>query len=72
MFIFQPDAPNPGLILDADAVGVTVVLITRTYQGQEFMRDGYCVTNEYAKTELRRNLLVKPDFSKLQRKFFGI
>lgn len=44
MFIFQPDAPNPGLILDADAVGVTVVLITRTHQGQEFMRD--CVTND--------------------------
>uniref|UniRef100_A0A8C6QLP2 Uncharacterized protein n=1 Tax=Nannospalax galili TaxID=1026970 RepID=A0A8C6QLP2_NANGA len=57
MFVFQADAPNPGLIADADAVGVTVVLITF----------GYYVNNEYTETELRENPPVKPDFSKLQR-----
>uniref|UniRef100_A0A8C9FZG2 Anti-silencing function 1A histone chaperone n=1 Tax=Pavo cristatus TaxID=9049 RepID=A0A8C9FZG2_PAVCR len=61
------DAPNPGLIPDADAVGVTVVLITCTYRGQEFIRVGYYVNNEYTETELRENPPVKPDFSKLQR-----
>uniref|UniRef100_A0A8V0YJJ5 Anti-silencing function 1A histone chaperone n=1 Tax=Gallus gallus TaxID=9031 RepID=A0A8V0YJJ5_CHICK len=43
MFVFQADAPNPGLIPDADAVGVTVVLITCTYRGQEFIRVGVTV-----------------------------
>ncbi|KAJ7406384.1 hypothetical protein WISP_134201 [Willisornis vidua] len=65
MFVFQADAPNPGLIPDADAVGVTVVLITCTYRGQEFIRVGYYVNNEYTETELRENPPVKPDFSKL-------
>ncbi|KAF2987197.1 hypothetical protein EK904_012133 [Melospiza melodia maxima] len=64
MFVFQADAPNPGLIPDADAVGVTVVLITCTYRGQEFIRVGYYVNNEYTETELRENPPVKPDFSK--------
>ncbi|XP_013814465.1 histone chaperone ASF1A isoform X3 [Apteryx mantelli] len=63
----KADAPNPGLIPDADAVGVTVVLITCTYRGQEFIRVGYYVNNEYTETELRENPPVKPDFSKLQR-----
>lgn len=63
--LFQADAPNPGLIPDADAVGVTVVLITCTYRGQEFIRVGYYVNNEYTETELRENPPVKPDFSKV-------
>nr|ACO51771.1 Histone chaperone ASF1A [Aquarana catesbeiana] len=67
MFVFQADAPNAGLIPDADAVGVTVVLITCTYRSQEFIRVGYYVNNEYTETELRENPPVKPDFSKLQR-----
>ncbi|XP_005993902.1 histone chaperone ASF1 [Latimeria chalumnae] len=67
MFVFQADAPNPALIPDADAVGVTVVLITCTYRGQEFIRVGYYVNNEYTDPELRENPPVKPDFTKLQR-----
>ncbi|XP_066548430.1 histone chaperone ASF1 [Amia ocellicauda] len=67
MFVFQADAANPGLIPDADAVGVTVVLITCTYRAQEFIRVGYYVNNEYTDPELRENPPVKPDFTKLQR-----
>ncbi|XP_069462717.1 histone chaperone ASF1A isoform X1 [Ambystoma mexicanum] len=67
MFVFQADAANPALIPDADAVGVTVVLITCTYRGQEFIRVGYYVNNEYTESELRENPPVKPDFTKLQR-----
>ncbi|KFW84695.1 Histone chaperone ASF1 [Manacus vitellinus] len=67
IWFWEADAPNPGLIPDADAVGVTVVLITCTYRGQEFIRVGYYVNNEYTETELRENPPVKPDFSKLQR-----
>ncbi|XP_054317715.1 histone chaperone ASF1B [Pongo pygmaeus] len=67
MFIFQADAPNPSLIPETDAVGVTVVLITCTYHGQEFIRVGYYVNNEYLNPELRENPPMKPDFSQLQR-----
>ncbi|EDL05092.1 ASF1 anti-silencing function 1 homolog A (S. cerevisiae), isoform CRA_b [Mus musculus] len=71
MFVFQADAPNAGLIPDADAVGVTVVLITCTYRGQEFIRVGYYVNNEYTETELRENPPVKPDFSKVMFLLFS-
>nr|XP_033781407.1 histone chaperone ASF1B [Geotrypetes seraphini] len=67
MFVFQADAPNSSLIPETDAVGVTVVLITCTYRGQEFIRVGYYVNNEYVSPELRENPPLKPDFSQLQR-----
>uniref|UniRef100_K7G2X1 Anti-silencing function 1B histone chaperone n=1 Tax=Pelodiscus sinensis TaxID=13735 RepID=K7G2X1_PELSI len=67
MFIFEAEAPNPALIPESDAVGVTVVLITCTYLGQEFIRVGYYVNNEYTDPELRENPPLKPDFSQLQR-----
>ncbi|KAK6484802.1 histone chaperone ASF1-like isoform X1 [Huso huso] len=67
MFVFQADSAQPGLIPDSDAVGVTVVLITCTYRGQEFIRVGYYVNNEYTDPELRENPTVKPDFARLQR-----
>lgn len=67
MFVFQADAPNPSLIPETDAVGVTVVLITCTYRSQEFIRVGYYVNNEYPNPELRENPPPKPDFSQLQR-----
>lgn len=62
MFAFPADAPHAGLIPDAGAVRVAAVLITGTYRGQEFIRVGYCVNNEYTE-----NPSVKPDFSKHQR-----
>ncbi|GLD74419.1 histone chaperone asf1b-B, partial [Lates japonicus] len=67
MFVFQADAPNTGLIPESDAVGVTVVLITCTYRGQEFIRIGYYVNNEYTDPELRENPPIKPDYTQLQR-----
>ncbi|XP_056264585.1 histone chaperone asf1b-B [Pseudoliparis swirei] len=67
MFVFQADAPNTGLIPESDAVGVTVVLITCTYRGQEFIRIGYYVNNEYTDPELRENPPLKPDYTQLLR-----
>ncbi|XP_042636230.1 histone chaperone ASF1B-like [Orycteropus afer afer] len=61
MFVFQADVPNPSLIPETDAVGVTVVLITCTY------RVGYYINNEYPNPELQENPPQKPDFSQLQR-----
>lgn len=61
----QADAPNTALIPESDAVGVTVVLITCTYRGQEFIRIGYYVNNEYTGPELRENPPIKPDYAQV-------
>nr|XP_002129912.1 histone chaperone ASF1A-like [Ciona intestinalis] len=66
-FVFQADPPKPELIPVQDAVGVTVVIITCTYHGHEFVRVGYYVNNEYAEPELRETPPDKPDFNKLTR-----
>ncbi|XP_028821315.1 histone chaperone asf1b-B [Denticeps clupeoides] len=67
MFVFQAEAPNTALIPESDAVGVTVVLITCTYRGQEFIRIGYYVNNEYTDPELRENPPIRPNYTQLQR-----
>ena len=45
MFVFQANSPDPVKIPVADAVGVTVVLLTCSYKSQEFIRVGYVKTN---------------------------
>lgn len=40
MFVFQAEPPQPSKIPVADAVGVTVVLLTCSYRSQEFIRVG--------------------------------
>lgn len=67
MFVFQADPPDPQKIPIADAVGVTVVLLTCSYRGKEFIRVGYYVNNEYLDSELRENPPTNPQFDKLQR-----
>lgn len=68
----QADAPNTGLIPESDAVGVTVVLITCTYRGQEFIRIGYYVNNEYTDPELRENPPLKPDYTQVTHVHSGM
>lgn len=67
MFVFQANSPDPSKIPVADAVGVTVVLLTCSYRGKEFVRVGYYVNNEYNDPELRENPPSIPQFDKLQR-----
>ncbi|XP_004364626.1 anti-silencing protein 1 [Capsaspora owczarzaki ATCC 30864] len=66
-FVFQADPPNTERIPDGDAVGVTVVLITCSYRGQEFIRVGYYVNNDYVDTELRENPPSRPDYTLMYR-----
>lgn len=47
----------------ADAVGVTVVLLTCSYRSREFIRVGYYVNNDYPDPEMRENPPTVPDFS---------
>ena len=48
-----------------DAVGVTVVLLTCGYKGQEFVRVGYYVNNSYTDPELQENPPDIPVFDKV-------
>ena len=67
MFVFQANSPDSSKIPVADAVGVTVVLLTCSYRNKEFVRVGYYVNNEYMNPELRENPPSVPQFDKLQR-----
>jgi histone chaperone ASF1 len=67
IFVFQADPPNVARIPEQDALGVTVVLLTCSYRGQEFVRVGYFINNEYTDPELRENPPSPPDFQKLSR-----
>lgn len=55
-------------IPENDAIGVTVVLLTCSYKGQEFIRVGYFINNEYNDPEIREeNLPSPPQFDKVTR-----
>ena len=67
IFVFQADPPDVTKIPEQDAVGVTIVLLTCSYRGQEFVRVGYFINNDYADQEMRENPPPKPLFDKLTR-----
>eukprot|EP00798_Chlamydomonas_sp_ICE-L_P016503 gene16503-22731_t len=67
-FVFEGNPPDLNkLPPEEDIVGVTVVLLTCSYKGKEFIRIGYYVNNEYVDEELRENPPDVVDFNKLQR-----
>jgi len=67
MFVFQADPPDTSKIPQADAVGVTVVLLTCSYRSKEFVRIGYYVNNEYSDPEMRETPPAVPQYDKLVR-----
>ncbi|XP_063982292.1 histone chaperone asf1 [Diachasmimorpha longicaudata] len=71
MFVFQADPPDVSRIPVNDALGVTVVLLTCSYRGNEFVRVGYFINNEYTDPELRENPPTQPQFDKVQRNILG-
>ncbi|BES92100.1 Histone chaperone [Nesidiocoris tenuis] len=71
MFVFQADPPDVTKIPVEDALGVTVVLLTCSYRGQEFVRVGYFINNEYSDPELRENPPPTPQFDKVTRNILG-
>lgn len=54
-------------IVENDAVGVTIVLLTCSYRGQEFVRVGYFINNDYTDPELKEMPPARPQFDKLTR-----
>ncbi|KAG9327085.1 hypothetical protein KVV02_008715 [Mortierella alpina] len=66
-FVFMAEAPKPELIPHNDIVGVTVILITCSYQDKEFVRIGYYVNNDYLEEALRENPPEEIAYEKLYR-----
>lgn len=66
-FVFEANPPDHTNIPADDIVGVTVVLLTCSYRGKEFIRIGYYVNNEYLDDELRENPPEKPIIERLGR-----
>jgi histone chaperone ASF1 len=54
-FVFQANPPDSQKIPNSDILGVTALLLTCSYQQNEFVRVGYYVNNEYNDEELREN-----------------
>ncbi|XP_071953562.1 histone chaperone asf1b-B-like [Antedon mediterranea] len=67
MFVFQANAPKIDKIPIADLLGVTVTLVTCSYRGQEFVRVGYYVNNEYSDQEMNESPPPVPQYDKILR-----
>ncbi|XP_042456051.1 probable histone chaperone ASF1A isoform X1 [Zingiber officinale] len=66
-FIFQADPPDPTKIREEDIIGVTVLLLTCSYVGQEFIRVGYYVNNDYDDDQLREEQPPRILLDRVQR-----
>ncbi|QSS52795.1 histone chaperone asf1 [Histoplasma capsulatum var. duboisii H88] len=66
-FIFEADPPDLKRIPTSEILGVTVILLTCSYDGREFVRVGYYVNNEYDSEELNAEPPAKPIIEKIRR-----
>ncbi|KAF3443460.1 hypothetical protein FNV43_RR14012 [Rhamnella rubrinervis] len=66
-FVLQADPPDPSKIREEDIIGVTVLLLTCSYLGQEFVRVGYYVNNDYDDEQLREEPPTKVLIDRVQR-----
>lgn len=66
-FVFEGNAPDAGKIPADDLIGVTVVLLTCSYKGAEFIRIGYYVNVDYLDEGLKESPPEVPVLEKLSR-----
>ncbi|KIW10208.1 histone chaperone asf1 [Exophiala spinifera] len=66
-FIFEADPPNLTRLPSSEIIGVTVILLTCSYDGREFVRVGYYVNNEYDSEELNNDPPAKPIIERVRR-----
>ena len=66
-FVFRTDAPNVSRIPNSEILGVTVLLLSCSYDEREFVRVGYYVNNEYADEALQLEPPAKPIIEKVRR-----
>jgi histone chaperone ASF1 len=66
-FIFEADPPDLKRIPPSEILGVTVILLTCSYDGREFVRVGYYVNNEYDSEEQNQDPPAKPVIERIRR-----
>ena len=66
-FIFEADSPNLKRIPDSEILGVTVILLSCSYDDREFVRVGYYVNNEYDSEEMNAEPPSKVDIKRVRR-----
>ena len=66
-FIFEAPGADISKIPVDEVVGITAVILTCSYNDQEFYRIGYYVNNQYVDPELIENLPAVPIVEKIQR-----
>ncbi|KAK0940004.1 Histone chaperone asf1 [Friedmanniomyces endolithicus] len=66
-FVFEADPPNAARIPATEILGVTVILLTCSYDEREFVRVGYYVNNEYVDETLANEPPAKPLLEKIKR-----
>ncbi|RVX69462.1 hypothetical protein B0A52_06526 [Exophiala mesophila] len=66
-FIFEADPPNLSRLPSSEILGVTVILLTCSYDGREFVRVGYYVNNEYDNEEMNNEPPTKPVIERIRR-----
>ncbi|KAI9799010.1 MAG: Histone chaperone asf1 [Sarcosagium campestre] len=71
-FIFEADPPNLKHIPTSDILGVTVILLTCSYDTREFVRVGYYVNNEYDSEELAAEPPAKPVIERVRRNVLDV
>jgi histone chaperone ASF1 len=70
-FAFCADPPNLSRIPNSEIIGVTVILLSCSYDGREFIRVGYYVNNEYTDEALAMEPPAKPVIEKVQRQILA-
>ena len=70
-FIFEADPPSLSKIPSTEILGVTVILLSCSYDSREFVRVGYYVNNEYDSEELNAEPPAKPIMERVQRNILG-
>ncbi|MCJ1311007.1 Histone chaperone asf1 [Agyrium rufum] len=66
-FLFEADPPDLKRIPASEIIGVTVILLTCSYDDREFVRVGYYVNNEYDSDELNAEPPAKPLINRVKR-----
>lgn len=70
-FSFRADPPDLSRIPNSEIIGVTVILLSCSYQDREFVRVGYYVNNEYTDEALALDPPTKPVIEKVQRQILA-
>lgn len=70
-FVFRADPPDLSRIPNSEIIGVTVILLSCSYEDREFVRVGYYVNNEYTDEALALDPPTKPVIEKVQRQILA-